>query len=87
MYRPEGWENPYCENCLRTYIADGNTCRGSECLFEIGADAMLEALIEKGTPCVLDSMDNVFGAIVDLQMLNLIGNKTGKLVFIPDKEE
>ena len=44
MYRPKDWKNPLCETCWWLKNNDRSKCQPCTCIFEAGADAILEAL-------------------------------------------
>ena len=46
MYRPKDWKNPFCESCWWKKQPAGNKCGECMCIFEVGADAMLNALFK-----------------------------------------
>ncbi|KKM73918.1 hypothetical protein LCGC14_1405690 [marine sediment metagenome] len=84
MYRPEGWENPYCliVRTLRDIRADKELyeVEFQESAFEAGANAMLEGLKrEKGAyVCSIDA-DKI-------KILKGDATKGGYLVLIPEEE-
>jgi hypothetical protein len=72
-WRPADWKNPAQTRLV--YNA-----------YEVGADAMLEALRKDGTPINLIS-DDVFQKLnesLDIKIMNCTQNPKGTLVFIPD---
>jgi len=105
MWRPEeGWENPYdkaklADTILEYYRFDAGSyggmisasqrAEGSQA-FELGADAMLKALIKEGIPNdVYQSYlhgANLAGFIGLKEPHSYMGRK-GNLVFIPDEED
>jgi len=44
MWRPKEWENPFCKSCWWRHKQQEKYCEHCNCIFEAGADAMLEAL-------------------------------------------
>lgn len=82
MYRPKDWKNPYCELCYMTYIADGNKCKECECMYEAGADAMLEGL-ETVKDRVIVNEDEITLVLPSLEK----SSRSGVWYFIPDEEE
>ncbi len=47
MWRDKDWKNPFCESCWWRHDRQEKYCQHCNCLFEAGADAMLEALEKK----------------------------------------
>ena len=81
--RPEGWQNPYRDSWGKlahemTLQEDYETTQHFS--YEAGADAMLEALREKGNADLL----GFIYAVVKVRPIETIGK--GKFIFIPDEE-
>jgi hypothetical protein len=88
-WRPEGWLNPYTipiySNKILTEIeikAVYNSQRGEPGAFEAGADAILEALRQRGFHVDNDAS---FTSLGEHATLSNKGN-TGDYIFIPDDE-
>ena len=78
MYRPEGWEEKLHDwNCTHWHTVECDRA------YERGADAMLEALKEKGTHL---NGDTVIPAHGDYPEIHCPGGTVGWLVLIPDEE-
>lgn len=82
-FRPEGWQNPHRDRWkeldhVMTLEEDYET--NQHFSFEAGADAMLEALREKGNADLL----RFIYAVVKVRPIETIGK--GKFIFIPDEE-
>ena len=43
-WRPKGWKNPFCESCWWRLKDREEYCQKCNCLYEAGAEAMLEAI-------------------------------------------
>ena len=95
-YRPEGWKNVDEEMlALSKDKPDNDQLFGKEMrrkyteravLFEMGADAMLEALRKTGVRIGnKDALEDKVVAAIDTQMMTLISDN-GKWVFIPDDD-
>ncbi len=90
-WRPEGWKNPYCDQCWwKTYNAgEGEEGPYSKCncIYEAGADAMLEAL--RNSPhrrVIKDYIEIIPEELLDKspEEISLIHAGNGIHVFIPE---
>jgi hypothetical protein len=69
MWRPENWSNPYHQEPQGNFVAD--EANPKYCIYEAGADAMLEALRKQGLKIPREMMSS---------------GEPHTLVFIPDEK-